>query len=165
MAQNGAYVLAEHEPRRLSASSSTELGAPEARAHQHRVVGRDAARLLAEIGVRPSVEPHVLVAEVSVGHSLVWMEQMTPVRPWCGLDVEAAIDLAARWSRVRQGVDPLDRRRDDHAHGARDELLDFVADGLTSRGGRKGGGASGRCRSLAVRRRHDRARTFSRDRR
>ena len=98
MAQNGAYVLAEHELRRLERVIFTELGAPGKPGHINTAwVGRDASRLLAEIGVRPSVEPRVLVAEVPVDHSLVWTEQMMPVLPVARVaDVDAAIDLAVR---------------------------------------------------------------------
>ena len=98
MAQHGAYVLAEHELRRLERVIFTDLGSPGKPGHINTAwVGRDAARLLAEIGVRPSVEPRVLVAEVPVEHALVWTEQMMPVLPVVRVaDVDAAIDLAVR---------------------------------------------------------------------
>jgi len=98
MAQNGAYVLAEHELRRLERVIFTDLGAPGKPGHMNPAwIGRDAVRILAEIGVRPSVEPRLLVAEVPVEHSLVWTEQMMPVLPVVRVpDVEAAIDLAVR---------------------------------------------------------------------
>jgi aldehyde dehydrogenase len=98
MAANGAYVLAEHELRRLERVIFTELGAPRKPGHMNPSwIGRDAARILAEIGVRPSVEPRLLVAEVPVDHSLVWTEQMMPVLPVVRVaDVSAAIDLAVR---------------------------------------------------------------------
>ena len=54
MAQNGAYVLAEHELRRLERVIFTELGEPGKPGHINPAwIGRDAARILAEIGVRP----------------------------------------------------------------------------------------------------------------
>ncbi len=98
MAQNGAYVLAEHELRRLERVIFTELGDPGKPGHVNPAwIGRDAARILAEIGVRPSVEPRLLVAEVPAEHSLVWTEQMMPVLPVVRVpDVAAAIDLAVR---------------------------------------------------------------------
>jgi aldehyde dehydrogenase len=98
MAANGAYVLAEHELRRLERVIFTELGAPGKPGHVNPSwIGRDAARILAEIGVRPSVEPRLLVAEVPAEHSLVWTEQMMPVLPVVRVaDVSAAIDLAVR---------------------------------------------------------------------
>jgi acyl-CoA reductase-like NAD-dependent aldehyde dehydrogenase len=99
MARNGAYVLAEHELRRLErvifTDDALDPGKP---AHINTAwVGRDASRILAEIGVRPSVEPRVLVAEVPVDHPLVWTEQMMPVLPVVRVQtVDAAIDLAVR---------------------------------------------------------------------
>ena len=98
MAQNGAYVLAEHELRRLERVIFTELGAPGKPGHVNPAwIGRDAVRILAEIGVRPAVEPRLLVAEVPEDHSLVWTEQMMPVLPVVRVpDVGAAIDLAVR---------------------------------------------------------------------
>jgi aldehyde dehydrogenase len=98
MGQNGAYVLAEHELRRLERVIFTELGTPGKPGHVNPAwIGRDAARILAEIGVRPTVEPRLLVAEVPAEHSLVWTEQMMPVLPVVRVpDVAAAIDLAVR---------------------------------------------------------------------
>jgi len=98
MAASGAYVLAEHELRRLERVIFTDLGAPGKPGHMNPAwIGRDAARILAEIGVRPTVEPRVLVAEVPVDHPLVWTEQMMPVLPVVRVpDVSAAIDLAVR---------------------------------------------------------------------
>ena len=98
MGQHGAYVLAEHELRRLERVIFTELGAPGKPGHINPAwIGRDAARILAEIGVRPNVEPRLLVAEVPTEHSLVWTEQMMPVLPVVRVpDVSAAIDLAVR---------------------------------------------------------------------
>ncbi len=98
MAQNGAYVLAEHELRRLERVIFTELGAPGKPGHVNPAwIGRDAVRILAEIGVRPAVEPRLLVVEVPEDHSLVWTEQMMPVLPVVRVpDVGAAIDLAVR---------------------------------------------------------------------
>ena len=98
MAEHGAYVLAEHELRKLERVIFTELGAPGKPGHVNPAwIGRDASRILAEIGVRPSVEPRLLVAEVPVDHSLVWTEQMMPVMPVVRVpDVTAAIDLAVR---------------------------------------------------------------------
>ncbi len=98
MGHSGGYVLAEHELRRLERVIFTELGAPGKPGQVNPAwIGRDAARILAEIGVRPAVEPRLLVAEVPVEHSLVWTEQMMPVLPVVRVpDVDRAIDLAVR---------------------------------------------------------------------
>lgn len=98
MAAHGAYVLAEHELRRLERVIFTDPLEPGKPGHINTAwVGRDAARILAEIGVQPSVEPRVLVAEVPVEHPLVWTEQMMPVLPVVRVPtVDAAIELAVR---------------------------------------------------------------------
>lgn len=98
MSQHGAYVLKEHELKRLERVIFRELGAP----GKHGVmnpawIGKDAAKILAEIGVQAEPEPRLLVAEVSRDHSLVWTEQMMPVLPVVRVgNVDQAIDLAVR---------------------------------------------------------------------
>ena len=115
MAQHGAYVLAEHELRRLERVIFKELGAPGKPGHINPAwIGKDASRILAEIGVRPAVEPRLLVAEVPVDHSLVWTEQMMPVMPVVRVpDVDDGDrPRGARRARVPpHGLDPLDQRR------------------------------------------------------
>lgn len=98
MSQHGAYVLKEHELKRLERVIFRELGAP----GKHGVmnpawIGKDAAKILAEIGVQVQPEPRLLVAEVNRDHSLVWTEQMMPVLPVVRVgNVDQAIDLAVR---------------------------------------------------------------------
>ena len=127
--QNGAYVLAEHELRRLERVIFTDLGAPGKPGHMNPAwIGRDAARILAEIGVRPAVEPRLLVAEVPAEHSLVWTEQMMPVLPVVRVPDVGRGDRPGRPRGARvppHGVDPLHQRGDDHPDGAGDELLDL----------------------------------------
>ncbi len=94
----GAYLLKEHELRKLERVIFTQLGEP----GKHGVmnpawIGKDASRILAEIGVRPDPEPVLLVADVPRDHSLVWTEQMMPVLPVVRVStVDQAIDLAVR---------------------------------------------------------------------
>jgi aldehyde dehydrogenase len=98
MTQNGAYLLKDHELRRLERVVFKELGQP----GKHGVVnpawiGQDAAKMLAEIGVQVDTPPRLLVADVPRDHSLVWTEQMMPVLPVVRVGtVEQAIDLAVR---------------------------------------------------------------------
>jgi len=98
MTQNGAYLLKEHELRRLERVIFTELGAP----GRHGVInprwiGQDASRILAEIGVQANRDLRLLIAEVPRDHSLVWTEQMMPVLPIVRTTtVDQAIELAAR---------------------------------------------------------------------
>ncbi|MDA8204103.1 MAG: aldehyde dehydrogenase [Chloroflexi bacterium] len=98
MTQHGAYLLKEHELRRLERVIFTELGAP----GRHGVInprwiGQDAARILAEIGVQADRGMRLLVADVPREHSLVWTEQMMPVLPLVRVThVDQAIELAVR---------------------------------------------------------------------
>jgi aldehyde dehydrogenase len=98
MAQSGAYLLKEHELRRLERVIFAELGAPGKPGVMNPAwIGRDAAKILAEIGVQAEPEPRLLIAEVNRDHSLVWTEQMMPVLPIVRVGtVDAAIDLAVR---------------------------------------------------------------------
>ncbi len=94
----GAYLLKEHELRKLERVIFKQLGEP----GKHGVmnpawIGKDAGKILAEIGVRPDKEPVLLVADVPRDHSLVWTEQMMPVLPVVRVStVDQAIDLAVR---------------------------------------------------------------------
>ncbi|MGZ6340601.1 MAG: aldehyde dehydrogenase family protein [Candidatus Limnocylindrales bacterium] len=98
MALNGAYILKEHELRRLERVIFKELGAPgRPGVIDTRWVGQDAGKMLAEVGVTPDRPPRLLVAEVPREHSLVWTEQMMPVLPVVRVGtVDAAIELAVR---------------------------------------------------------------------
>ncbi|HJW21586.1 MAG TPA: aldehyde dehydrogenase family protein, partial [Candidatus Limnocylindrales bacterium] len=98
MSQHGAYVLKEHEFRRLEQVIFNELGAPGKPGVMNPAwIGKDAAKILAEIGAQVEPEPRLLVAEVSRDHSLVWTEQMMPVLPVVRVGtVDQAIDLAVR---------------------------------------------------------------------
>lgn len=98
MSQNGAYLLKEHEFRRLERVIFRELGEPgKPGVINPAWIGRDAAKILAEIGVQVEPEPRLLIAEVPRDHSLVWTEQMMPVLPVVRVGTaEQAIELAVR---------------------------------------------------------------------
>jgi aldehyde dehydrogenase len=98
MGRHGAYVLKEHELRRLERVIFREPGAPGKPGKiDPRWIGRDAAVILNEIGVRADADVRLVVARVPTEHSLVWTEQMMPVMPVTEVaDVDAAIDLAQR---------------------------------------------------------------------
>ncbi len=98
MAQNGAYVLKEHELRRLERVIFTELGPPSKPGHINPAwIGKSAGVILNEIGIRAEDDVRLVVAEVPREHSLVWTEQMMPVMPVVRVpSVEQAIDLAVR---------------------------------------------------------------------
>jgi aldehyde dehydrogenase len=98
MGQSGAYVLKEHELRRLERVIFTELGAANAPGHINPAwIGKDAGVILREIGIRTDEDIRLAVAEVPREHSLVWTEQMMPVLPVVRVPtVDQAIDLAVR---------------------------------------------------------------------
>ncbi len=98
MAQQGAYLLKEHEMRRLERVIFKELGQPGKPGVMNPAwIGQDAGRILGEIGVRAEPAPRLLVADVPRDHSLAWTEQMMPVLPVVRVSsVDQAIDLAVR---------------------------------------------------------------------
>ncbi|HSC49856.1 MAG TPA: aldehyde dehydrogenase family protein [Gaiellaceae bacterium] len=98
MGQSGAYVLKEHELRRLERVIFRELGAPSKPGQINPAwIGKDASVILAEIGLRVDGDVRLVVAEVPREHSLVWTEQMMPVMPVVRVPtVDQAIDLAVR---------------------------------------------------------------------
>jgi acyl-CoA reductase-like NAD-dependent aldehyde dehydrogenase len=98
MAQHGAYVLKEHELRRLERVIFTELGPPSKPGHVNPAwIGKNAGAILNEIGIRVDDDVRLVVAEVPREHNLVWTEQMMPVMPVVRVpSVEQAIDLAVR---------------------------------------------------------------------
>ncbi len=98
MAQHGAYVLKGHELARLERVVFKELGAPNKPGVINPAwIGKDASRILAEIGVSTDQDIKLVVAEVPKEHSLVWTEQMMPVFPVVRVpNVETAIELAVR---------------------------------------------------------------------
>ena len=98
MTQHGAYLLKEHELRRLERVIFKELGPPDKPgAINPAWIGRDASKILAEIGLQIEPAPRLVIADVPREHSLVWTEQMMPVLPIVRVpDVEVAIDLAVK---------------------------------------------------------------------
>ncbi|HEX9823975.1 MAG TPA: aldehyde dehydrogenase family protein [Actinomycetota bacterium] len=98
MAEAGAYRLKEHELRKLERVIFKELGPPgKPGVINPAWIGKDAAVILAEVGVRAEGDVRLVVAEVPNGHPLVWTEQMMPVMPVTRVSgVDRAIDLAVR---------------------------------------------------------------------
>ncbi len=98
MRSSNAYVLAEHELRKVERLIFTEAahdGTP-GRINP-KWIGQNAGEILAAIGVRDADHIRLLVADVPVDHSLIWTEQMMPVMPVARVaDVDRAIELAVR---------------------------------------------------------------------
>ncbi|GBD84449.1 aldehyde-alcohol dehydrogenase [bacterium BMS3Abin02] len=98
MSHHGAYVLKEHELRRIERVIFSEMGPPSKPGVINKAwIGKNVGEILAEIGVQVGSDVRLAVAEVPVEHNLVWTEQMLPVVPVVRVsDVDRAIDLAVR---------------------------------------------------------------------
>jgi acyl-CoA reductase-like NAD-dependent aldehyde dehydrogenase len=96
MAASAAYVVREHELRKLERVIFTDLGEGGRAGHINpRWIGQNAGLILSEIGVHAEHDIRLAVAEVPADHSLVWTEQMMPVLPVVRVrDVDQAIDMA-----------------------------------------------------------------------
>jgi len=98
MARHGAYVLKEHELRKVERVIFETMGPPGKPGIINRAwIGKNAAEIAAAAGVDVDGDPRLLLADVPNDHNLVWTEQMMPVFPITRVgDVDAAIDLAIR---------------------------------------------------------------------
>ena len=98
MVANGAYRLKEHELKRLERVIFREMGPPNKPGMINpELIGKNAARILSEIGITVDNDVRLVVAEVPREHNLVWTEQMMPVMPVVRVqNVDDAIDLAVR---------------------------------------------------------------------
>ncbi len=98
MAGAGAYVLKQHELKRLERVIFREMGPPnKPGVINTEWIGKNADVILSQIGVQAEGPIRLLVAEVPNDHNLVWTEQMMPVFPVTRVaNVDAAIDLAVR---------------------------------------------------------------------
>ena len=98
MTDAGAYVLKQHELKRLERVIFREMGPPNKPGVINGAwIGKNASVLLAEIGVQVDKDVRLLVADVPNDHNLVWTEQMMPVFPVTRVaNVDLAIDLAVK---------------------------------------------------------------------
>ncbi|MDH5372908.1 MAG: aldehyde dehydrogenase EutE [Acidimicrobiia bacterium] len=98
MAENGAYLLKQHELQRLERVIFRELGLPnKPGVINSKWIGKNAAEILAQIGVQVADDVRLVVADVPREHSLVWTEQMLPVFPVVRVpNIDAAIELAVK---------------------------------------------------------------------
>jgi len=96
MRAGGAYLVDQSELRQLEKVIFDEIHGP--RTHgvvNKNWVGKNADRILAEIGVRAGPEVKLVIADVPEDHPLVWSEQLMPVLPLVRVpDVARAISLA-----------------------------------------------------------------------
>ena len=95
---NKSVILKEFELRKLERVIFKELGRPNKPGRINgKWIGKNAGRILGEIGIQAGDDVRLAVAEVPREHSLVWTEQMMPVLPVVRVrDVDDGIDLARR---------------------------------------------------------------------
>lgn len=98
MARAGAVVVSAEQLAKLERLIFEKPGEPGKPGIINKAwIGKNAGRILREIGGSADDAVRLLVAEVPVEHSLVWSEQMMPVMPVVRVaSVAAAIDLAVR---------------------------------------------------------------------
>ncbi|MCP3974166.1 MAG: aldehyde dehydrogenase family protein [bacterium] len=98
MADQGAYVLKEHELKRLERVIFREMGPPNKPGKINGAfIGKNASVILNEIGVQVGDDVRLIVADVPNEHNLVWTEQMMPVFPVTRVpNIDVAIALAVK---------------------------------------------------------------------
>ncbi len=98
MGATGAYILKQHELKRLERVVFREMGPPyKPGVINPEWIGKNASVILSQIGVQVPDDVRLIVAEVPNEHNLVWTEQMMPVFPVTRVpNVEAGIDMAVR---------------------------------------------------------------------
>ncbi len=96
MQGEGAFLVDQSTLRKLEKAIFSENRGP--RAHgviNKEYVGKDAAQILAAVGVQAPAGTPLIIADVPADHPLVWTEQLMPVLPIVRVpDVDRAIDLA-----------------------------------------------------------------------
>jgi acyl-CoA reductase-like NAD-dependent aldehyde dehydrogenase len=96
MEANGAVRLNSWQFNRLWKAVTTTDRGPRKYADMNKAfIGKNAAVLLAEIGVSAGPEVRQIVAEVDENHPAIWSEQMMPIMPVVRVaNADQAIDLA-----------------------------------------------------------------------
>jgi propionaldehyde dehydrogenase len=96
MEKGGAFIMTPPQVRAIEKVIFTETRGPRKPGVTNKKwVGKDASRILQEIGVRVGPEVVLAVAPVPVEHPLVWTEQLMPVLPVARVKhVDEAIALA-----------------------------------------------------------------------
>lgn len=98
MEKNGAYIMTPPQVRQLEKVIFTSTRGPrKPGVINKKWVGKDASKILAEIGVRVGPDKVLAVMPVDVDHPLIWTEQLMPVLPVARVkNVHEAIELAVK---------------------------------------------------------------------
>ncbi len=96
--KNHAVLLKDYQLKQLERVIFRELGPPGKPGKINPAwIGKNAGKILGEIGIQAGDEVRLVLADVPAEHSLVWTEQMMPVMPVVRVASSAeAIDLAVR---------------------------------------------------------------------
>ncbi len=96
MTHNGAIKLNSWQFNRLWKAVTVKDRGPRKYADMNKAfIGKNAAVLLAEIGISAGSEIRQIVVEVAEDHPVIWSEQMMPIMPVVRMpNADAAIDLA-----------------------------------------------------------------------
>ena len=94
--KNHAVLLKDYQVRQLEKVIFREMGAPRKPGKINPAwIGKNAGKILREIGIPAGDEVRLVLCEVPAEHSLVWTEQMMPVLPVVRVDhVDQGIELA-----------------------------------------------------------------------
>lgn len=98
MQKNRAFLLSAAQLKQLERVIFTETHGPRKPGVINKnFIGKNAAVILAEIGVRVDDNVPLVVAEVEIDHPLIWTEQMMPVLPVARVrSADEGIDLAVK---------------------------------------------------------------------
>jgi acyl-CoA reductase-like NAD-dependent aldehyde dehydrogenase len=98
LGQQKAHILTPEQIRSIEKVIFKQMGEPNKPGKINpQWIGKNAGKILQEIGIPADDDLRLLIAEVPAHHSLVWTEQMMPVMPLVRVaNVDLAIDLAVR---------------------------------------------------------------------
>jgi len=116
MRAHGVHEINSWQMSRLEKVIFQEIRkAPEESVINKEWVGRDARRILNEIGVRVGEDIRLALAEVERGHPLLWTEQLMPVLPLVRVDTaDEAIELAVALEGGRRHTAVMHSKHLDH---------------------------------------------------
>lgn len=98
MMQNGAVKINKWQFERLWKAVTTKDRGPRKHADMDKAfIGKNAAVLLAEVGISAGPEVRQILVEVDADHPVVWSEQMMPIMPVVRVaNADEGIDLAVQ---------------------------------------------------------------------
>ncbi len=118
MQKNGAYLITREQADQLAPivlKETTNKAGKKVKSVARDCVGRDAAVLLAKIGVHVGDEIRCIICETSFEHDFVQHELMMPILPIVRVDnIEQAIDLAVKAEHGNRHTAHMHSKNIDH---------------------------------------------------